>query len=104
VVAKETYNYVKGYYGRPPASIKEEVVKLILKNEEPINTRPADLLDPVYEKCREEVIKLGYYSKEEDVLTYCLFPDVAVEFFKIRNGKSKQEKPERDIWDEVLGY
>ena len=104
VIAKETYNYVKGYYGRPPAPIKEGVLKIVLKNEEPINTRPADLLDPAYEKCREEVVKLGYYTKEEDVLTYCLFPDVAVEFFKIRSEKSKPKTPERDLWDEVLGY
>jgi len=104
VVAKETFNYVKGYYGRPPAPIREDVVKLVLKNEEPINTRPADLLDPAYEKCREEVSKLGFYSKEEDALTYCLFPDVAVEFFKTRSEKSKLKTPERDLWDEVLGY
>ncbi len=104
VIAKETYNYVKGYYGRPPAPIKEEVLKIALKNEEPINTRPADLLDPAYEQCREEVVKLGYYVKEEDVLTYCLFPDVAVEFFKIRSEKLKPKTPERDLWDEVLGY
>jgi pyruvate carboxylase subunit B len=104
VIAKETYNYVKGYYGRPPTPIKEEVLKIALKNEEPINTRPADLLDPAYEQCREEVVKLGYYTKEEDVLTYCLFPDVAVEFFKIRSEKLKPKTPARDLWDEVLGY
>ena len=104
VVAKETFNYVKGYYGRPPAPIKEEVVKLVLKNEEPISTRPADLLDPAYENCREEVSKLGFYTKEEDVITYCLFPDVALEFFKTRSEKSNPKKPERDLWDEVLGY
>jgi len=104
VVAKETFNYVKGYYGRPPAPIREDVVKLVLKNEEPINTRPADLLDPAYEKCREEVSKLGFYSKEEDALTYCLFPDVAVEFFKTKSERSKSKTPERDLWDEVLGY
>jgi len=104
VVAKETHNYVKGYYGRPPATIKEEIVKLVLKNEEPITTRPADLLDPAFEKCREEVTRLGYNTSEEDVLTYCLFPDVAVEFFKIRSEKSKVTTREKDLWDEVLGY
>jgi len=104
VVAKETYNYVKGLYGRPPAPIKPEVVEKILKGDKPIETRPADLLEPVYEKCREEVIRKGYYSKEEDVITYCLFPDVAEEFFKSKMKVAVAVRRERDLWDDILGY
>jgi pyruvate carboxylase subunit B len=104
VVAKETYNYVKGLYGRPPAPIKPEVVEKILKGDKPIETRPADLLEPVYEKCREEVIRKGYYSKEEDVITYCLFPDVAEEFFKSKMKVAVAVRSERDLWDDILGY
>ena len=104
VVAKETYNYVKGLYGRPPAPIKPEVVEKILKGDKPIETRPADLLEPVYEKCREEVIRKGYYSKEEDVITYCLFPDVAGEFFKSKMKVAVAVRRERDLWDDILGY
>ncbi|MEM1639709.1 MAG: pyruvate carboxylase subunit B [Desulfurococcaceae archaeon] len=104
VVAKETYNYVKGLYGKPPAPIKEEVIKMVLKNERPIESRPADLIEPMYEKCRKEVIEKGYYSKEEDVLTYCLFPDVAQEFFKTRIPQIMVKQREKDLWDEILGY
>jgi pyruvate carboxylase subunit B len=104
VVAKETYNYVKGLYGRSPAPIKPEVVEKILKGDKPIETRPADLLEPVYEKCREEVIRKGYYSKEEDVITYCLFPDVAEEFFKSKMKVAVAVRRERDLWDDILGY
>lgn len=106
VVAKETYNYVKGLYGKPPAPINPEVVELVLKGEKPIDCRPADLLEPVYEKCRSEVIEKGFYSKEEDVITYCLFPDIATEFFKTRIPQvavARKER-ERDLWDEILGY
>lgn len=105
VVAKETYNYVKGLYGRPPAPIKEDVVKVVLKDEKPIEVRPADTLDPVYEKCREEVMSKGFYTKEEDVVTYCLFPDIAVEFFKSRMKKEGGTKNlEEELWNEILGY
>jgi len=104
VVAKETYNYVKGLYGRPPAPIKREVVEIVLKGDKPIESRPADLLDPLYEKCRSEVLNKGFYTKEEDVLTYCLFPDVAVEFFKARLQTVVSKTRDRDIWDEILGY
>ncbi len=92
VIPKETKNYVKGLYGRPPAPIKEEIKKLILGDEEPITVRPADLLEPMLDKCRKEVAEKGYLEKEEDILTYCLFPQVALEFFEARK-KGEAEKP-----------
>ncbi|ADV65032.1 pyruvate carboxylase subunit B [Desulfurococcus mucosus] len=105
VVTKEVRDYVKGLYGRPPAPLKEEVVKLILGSEKPIDVRPADLLKPMYEECVKTVKEKGYYTKEEDVLTYCLFPDVATEFFeKNRRQASTAKTGGRDLWDEILGY
>ncbi len=92
VIPKETRDYVKGLYGRPPAPIKEEIKKIILGDEEPITVRPADLLKPMLEECRKVVVEKGYYTKEEDVLTYCLFPQVALEFFEARR-RGEIEKP-----------
>lgn len=84
VVTKEVKDYVKGLYGRPPAPIKEDVLKKVLGDEEPLyHIRPADLLEPELEKTREEAIKVGAKS-EEDVLSYALFPLVAKEFFAWR--------------------
>ncbi|MDN5320893.1 MAG: pyruvate carboxylase subunit [Thermococcaceae archaeon] len=100
MVSQETKNYVKGLYGRPPAPIKEEIVKLILGDEKPIDVRPADLLEPMLEKAKKELEEKGYLEKEEDVLTYCLFPQVALEFFELRKqGKLKplEEKPRGKI-------
>jgi len=85
VIAKETRNYVKGMYGRPPAPIKREIEDLILRGERKIGVRPADLLKPRLMVCRREVEEMGYLLKEEDVLTYCLFPEVAKEFFRLRS-------------------
>jgi pyruvate carboxylase subunit B len=84
VVTKEVKDYVKGLYGRPPAPIKEDVLKKVLGDEEPLyHIRPADLLEPELERIREEAIKVGAKS-EEDVLSYALFPLVAKEFFEWR--------------------
>ncbi len=82
VVPKEIRDYVKGLYGRPPASIDPEIKKLIIGDEEPVTHRPADDLEPMLDKARKEIIQ--YYQQEEDVLTYVLFPEVALEFFKTR--------------------
>ena len=91
MVSKEVKNYVKGLYGLPPAEIDPELQKQVLKDEEPITARPADYLDPQMDQAREEI--KDYQEKEEDVLSYILFPHVALEFFKRRRGESTVAAP-----------
>lgn len=88
VVPKEIKDYVRGMYGRPPAPIDPEVRKLIIGDEEPVTHRPADDLEPMLDQARKEI--MPYYQQEEDVLSYVLFPEVALEYFKTRtNGESE---------------
>ncbi|WP_456437126.1 sodium-extruding oxaloacetate decarboxylase subunit alpha [Desulfurobacterium sp.] len=100
MITQETKNYVKGLYGKPPAPIKEEIIKKILGDEQPITCRPADLLEPELEQRRKEIE--GLARSEEDVLSYCLFPQVAKEFFEWREKVEKGEIPaisEEDLAD-----
>ncbi|WP_456466076.1 sodium-extruding oxaloacetate decarboxylase subunit alpha [Persephonella sp.] len=90
VVTKETKDYVKGLYGRPPAPIKPEIMEKIIGDEKPIEVRPADLLEPELDKCSVEARKVGARN-EEDILSYCLFPQVAKEFFEWREKYEKGE-------------
>lgn len=98
MVSTEVKNYLKGLYGSPPGKIDEDLRKKVLGDENPITRRPADLLEPGMEKARKEIEP--YLKKEEDVLSYILFPNVAVNFFKRRCGeepplrKGAQEKRE----------
>lgn len=84
MVPQEVKNYVKGMYGRPPAPISKEMIKKILGNEKPIDHRPADDLKPILPKATKNVAKPELLKSEEDIISYCLFPDVAMEFFKWR--------------------
>ncbi|HEY8463974.1 MAG TPA: oxaloacetate decarboxylase subunit alpha, partial [Bacillota bacterium] len=70
VVPKEIRDYVRGMYGRPPAAIDPEIQKLIIGDEQPITYRPADVLEPMLDKARKEIMQ--YYQQEEDVLSYVL--------------------------------
>ncbi len=89
VITNEVSNYVKGYYGKPPAPISKELMNRVLDDgEKPITCRPADLLEPEYEKIKEEAIKKGIVNKEEDILTYALYPQIAVKFLR---GELKEE-------------
>ncbi len=82
VVSQEVKDYVKGLYGRPPAPIKDDIKAKIIGDEEPITTRPADLLQPTLHLMEEEARKLGIVKKEEDILTYALYPSIAPRFLK----------------------
>lgn len=89
IVPKEIKDYVKGLYGKPPAPIDREVKKKIIGDEEVITRRPADLLKPQLNAIPEEVKQL--FEKEEDALTYVLFPQPAIEFFKKRKQKREEK-------------
>ncbi len=84
MVPQETKNYVKGLYGRSPAPIDPAVRKKILGDEPVITCRPADLLEPMLPHGAANVDP-KLIKSEEDILSYCLFPEVAVEFFKWRD-------------------
>jgi oxaloacetate decarboxylase alpha subunit len=85
MVTKETRAYVQGLYGRPPGAVDTEVQKLIIGDEAPITTRPADSLEPELPKRRAELDELGISYSEEDLISYAMFPQVALEFFARRD-------------------
>ena len=86
-VSKEVKAYCRGEYGRTPAPIDEDVKKLILGDEKPIEGRYADSLAPVVEPTRE---KLGDLAKtDEDVLSYIAFPNLAEKFLEERKAKEE---------------
>ncbi len=89
MVTKETTNYVKGLYGRPPGPIDPEVQRLIIGDEQPITTRPADTLGPELPKRRQELEGKGIRFSEEDLVSYALFPPVALDFFERRDRKAR---------------
>ncbi len=90
-VTKEVKDYVHGLYGRPPAPIPEAIRKQIIDGEEMITVRPADLLTPIYENMKKEAEEMGLIKKEEDVLTYILYPAIAPAF--LRGEKTPEPIP-----------
>ena len=95
MVTKETRDLFAGKYGRVPMPINEEVAEKVLKGEKRIDYRPADDLAPEYEKLKAEVMEKGFYTQEEDVLSYASFPEVAENFFKWR--KAQREGVDCDL-------
>jgi pyruvate carboxylase subunit B len=68
--------------------MNEERRKEIIGDKDIITCRPADLLEPEMAKNKEEADKLGIVKSDEDLMTYTLYPRVAVQFL---NGELKEE-------------
>ena len=96
MVPKEAKDLVKGMYGKTTVPIKQEVVDKILKGEDQVTCRPADLLEPELEQMKKECAK--WMHQEEDVLTKALFPQPAETFIKKREAKLYQI--DHDLLDE----
>ncbi len=92
MVTEETKNYVKGLYGRPPAPIDAELKRRILGGEKPVTGRPADRLEPMLPKATRDVDP-DLIQSEEDIVSYCLFPEPALEYFKWRNLPEDERPP-----------
>jgi pyruvate carboxylase subunit B len=81
-ITKEVKDYVRGLYGRSPAPVTEEIRRMIIGDEKQITCRPADNLPPSYDAMKAEAEKAGLIKKEEDVLTYIMYPAIAPAFLK----------------------
>lgn len=86
-VTQELKDYLQGLYGRPPRPADPEIRRLVLGREEPITVRPADLLEPQVETARGQLKKRKLPSGDDRVLTYLLFPQLAIELFTRPAGK-----------------
>ncbi len=100
-ISKETAGVLRGEYGSTPAQVNAQLQSRVLdQDEEPITGRPADLIDPELDSLITELDELAARQgfeigrgekKVDDVLTYALFPQVALKFFRHKNDPSAFE-------------
>ena len=89
MVPKEIKDYLHGLYGKAPAPVNEEVKKKIIGDDEVITYRPADKLEPEFEKLKKQYKKIA--KTDEDVLSIALFDQVAISFLKRKYGLEAEE-------------
>ena len=82
LVPQESKDLLSGHYGKLPGPVNEEVRRQCIGDTKVITSRFADTLPPELDKLRVEMRE--WYQKEEDVLTYAMFPKVAPKFFEYR--------------------
>ncbi len=95
MVTKESKKLLSGEFGQTVKPFNPEVQKKCIGDVTPITCRPADLIEPQLAKLEKEMEQ--YKQQDEDVLSYALFPQVAVEFFKYR--EAQQSKVDATVAD-----
>jgi pyruvate/oxaloacetate carboxyltransferase len=83
VITEQTKEVLRGGYGETPGPVDQALQKKALRGEPPITCRPADLIPDAMDRLQKEL--KGIAMSDEDVLTYALFPHMALDFFKSRN-------------------
>ncbi len=88
VMTQDFRNLITGKFGKLPTDADPELVKKALEQnhmDAVVTCRPADLIEPEWDKMVEESKKAGGDGSDEDVLTYAMFPNVAPKFFAERS-------------------
>ena len=91
-ITKETAGVLKGEYGSTPAPVNADLQARVLDGTEAITCRPADLLEPEFEKQKGELVRIAkeedirIANEEDDTLTYALFPQAGLKFLKNRDN------------------
>ncbi len=88
VATDQTKDLLSGKYGATVKPFDSEVQKKVIGDKEVITCRPADLIPNELESIEAEMKE--WKQQDEDVLSYALFPQVAMDFFKYR--QAQQEK------------
>ena len=78
-------SYFKGMMGQPPCGFPEELQRVVLKGEQPINCRPGELLPPVdWDAVRAEVQKYTPDPSRRGLISYAMYPKVLEDYFTHR--------------------
>ncbi|HSW39178.1 MAG TPA: pyruvate carboxylase subunit B, partial [Acidobacteriota bacterium] len=92
IVPNEVKDYVRGNYGSLPSPISKAFVRKILGSEKPIGHRPADALSPMLPNAADGVDP-KFIEREEDILSYVLLPEPALQYFMWR-AMPPDQRPE----------
>jgi len=100
-LTNESKNLLVGKYGKTPAPVDNVLLMRALSTmnmDKTIQQRPADLLAPelniLHDQLKE---KLATNFSDEDLLTYAMFPQVALHFFETRKNGPVKIEPNRKV-------
>ncbi len=103
-ITNEVKLYLQGRYGHAPGQVNPIVRQQAIGNEDVIDVRPADLLEPEMDHLRKDIGELA--TSEEDVLTYAMFPEIGRDFLDKRAANNlipESLEPPKSAQDSTAG-
>ncbi len=93
-------SYFQGMMGQPMGGFPEELQKLVLKGDEPITTRPGELLESEdFDKIQKHLAEsFKFNPTNKDVLSYALYPKVYEEYMSYINEYGDLSRMGSDIF------
>jgi len=84
IIANHTANLLRGMYGETPAPVNKQLQDRILKGEDPISVRPAELIPPMWADLERKFPGMT----DEEILIHAIFPHEAAGYFEEKSKKS----------------
>ncbi|MEX0943564.1 MAG: sodium-extruding oxaloacetate decarboxylase subunit alpha [Pseudomonadales bacterium] len=108
-ITRETEGVLTGEYGATPAPVNEKLQQRVLAGATPITCRPADKLEPEFERLKAELLAMETEKGlrfgeniDDDVLTYALFPQPGIKFLAHRGDASAFEPAPKEPVDHAV--
>jgi oxaloacetate decarboxylase alpha subunit len=103
-VPREVEEYFLGRYGRPPGPVSDEVAAKVRAGRPTAEGPAGEDLPPALDRARDDLAREGLLARHEDAITYAIFPQTALAFFRYRRDPSAvaeipQEAPVRGAED-----
>lgn len=96
VLFKEVKNYLLGLYGTPEGKISRELINKI----DTFESKDIEIKDIDLKAKKKEIGNL--YEYEEDLLSYIIYPEQSLKYFKYRN--TEKYKVDLDLVKDGIGY
>jgi oxaloacetate decarboxylase alpha subunit len=83
----EIKKLICGYYGELPRDIDKRLLDKLFDSTDSLEKNTKFKIKDIYTQCKNEISNLT--EKEEDVISYCFFPEKTIKFLQQKNSKSK---------------
>ncbi|HEY4662599.1 MAG TPA: acetyl-CoA carboxylase biotin carboxyl carrier protein [Candidatus Humimicrobiaceae bacterium] len=94
IMCDEIKKLINGYFGKIPRKIDKKILEKLESVSEEEKSSVIMVVEDIYPKCKSELEKLS--DREEDILSYCFFPEKTREFLEEKKAGLKKPQAEKD--------
>jgi oxaloacetate decarboxylase alpha subunit len=94
ILCDEIKKLILGYFGKLNGKVDKKIIGKLEDSTTTNGTKINLEVEEIYEQCRNELISLS--DKEEDILSYCFYPEKTRKFLEKKKARLKKARPLRE--------